>query len=190
LNLGHQQIIDKDILIGVDNVPITRIDYVISYLDTNKKVGDSINLVVNRNGQILNLTAVIDTLPIVSLQNSDNPSMQGQQQSMDPNNNEIKNNPSTPTSPLTVIPGTTFHEGNNFYLVGEVKNNGASVLNSVEVDITLYDINNKVIGTTSTFTNPNTILPFDTAAFKLTVGPYDVNDVNAIKDWRITTSYR
>ena len=65
---GRQQIIDKDILIGVDNVPVTRIDDVISYLDINKKVGDSINLVVNRNGQILKLTSILSPRPTLSLQ--------------------------------------------------------------------------------------------------------------------------
>ena len=65
---GRQQIIDKDILIGVDNVPVTRIDDVISYLDINKKVGDSIDLAVNRNGQMLKLTAMLIARPTLSLQ--------------------------------------------------------------------------------------------------------------------------
>jgi S1-C subfamily serine protease len=78
---GRQQIIDKDILIGVDNVPVTRIDDVISYLDINKKVGDSINLVVNRNGQVLKLTAILSPRPTLSLQDNLSSSPAG------PNNN-------------------------------------------------------------------------------------------------------
>ena len=65
---GQQQIIGKDILIKVDNVSITRIDDVISYLDINKKVGDKINMTVNRNGQILDLTATLTSRPALSLQ--------------------------------------------------------------------------------------------------------------------------
>ncbi len=68
--IGHQQIIDKDILIGVDNKPVSRIDDVISYLDINKKVGDEIKLTVNRNGQILNLAALLDPRPTISLQDN------------------------------------------------------------------------------------------------------------------------
>ena len=63
---GHQRKIDKDILIGVDHTPVSRIDDVISYLDLNKKVGDDIKLTVNRNGQILNLTANLTPRPAVS----------------------------------------------------------------------------------------------------------------------------
>jgi S1-C subfamily serine protease len=71
---GQQQIIDKDILIKVDNIPITRIDDVISYLDINKKVGDKINLTVNRNGQILELTAALTARPAIPLQSIASPS--------------------------------------------------------------------------------------------------------------------
>ena len=65
---GQQQIIGKDILTKVDNVSITRIDDVISYLDINKKVGDKINLSVNRDGKILDLTATLTSRPALSLQ--------------------------------------------------------------------------------------------------------------------------
>jgi S1-C subfamily serine protease len=67
---GHQRIIEKDILIGVDKIPVSRIDDVISYLDLNKKVGDDLKLTVNRNGQILNLTATLTPRPAVSLVNN------------------------------------------------------------------------------------------------------------------------
>ncbi|MEJ7641237.1 MAG: trypsin-like peptidase domain-containing protein [Candidatus Nitrosocosmicus sp.] len=70
---GQQQIIGKDILTKVDNVSITRIDDVISYLDINKKVGDKINLTVNRNGQILDLTATLISRPALSLQDLASP---------------------------------------------------------------------------------------------------------------------
>jgi S1-C subfamily serine protease len=71
---GRQQIIDKDILIKVDSIPITRIDDVISYLDINKKVGDKINLTVNRNGQILDLAATLTARPAIPLQSITSPS--------------------------------------------------------------------------------------------------------------------
>jgi S1-C subfamily serine protease len=67
---GRQRIIDKDILIGVDNTPVSRIDDVVSYLDLNKKVGDELKLTVNRNGQILNLTAILTPRPTISLPNT------------------------------------------------------------------------------------------------------------------------
>ncbi len=67
---GHQQIIGKDILIGVDNTPVSRIDDVISYLDLNKRVGDNLLLAINRDGQILNLTSTLAPRPPISLFNN------------------------------------------------------------------------------------------------------------------------
>ncbi len=67
---GHQQIIGKDILIGVDNTPVSRIDDVISYLDLNKRVGDNLLLTINRDGQILNLTSTLAPRPPISLFNN------------------------------------------------------------------------------------------------------------------------
>jgi S1-C subfamily serine protease len=68
---GRQRIIDKDILIGVDNTPVSRIDDVVSYLDLSKKVGDELKLTVNRDGQILNLTAILTPRPTISLSSTD-----------------------------------------------------------------------------------------------------------------------
>ena len=57
-----------DILIEVDNTPVKRIDDVISYLNANKKVGDKIYLTVNRDGQILDLAAILTPRPALSSQ--------------------------------------------------------------------------------------------------------------------------
>ncbi|MGN6623636.1 MAG: S1C family serine protease [Candidatus Nitrosocosmicus sp.] len=69
---GDQRIISKDILIGVDNIPVSRIDDVISYLDIHKKVGDELKLTVNRDGQIVNLTTTLTSRPATAALSSDN----------------------------------------------------------------------------------------------------------------------
>jgi S1-C subfamily serine protease len=84
---GQQQIISTDILIAVDNIPVTQIDDVISYLEQNKKVGDKITLTVNRNGQILNLVATLTARPNISLQDTSSAS---------PNPSNPNPNPYTP----------------------------------------------------------------------------------------------
>ena len=79
---GEQQILDKDIVIAIDSNPVSRIDDIISYLDINKKVGDKVNLTVNRNGQTINLIATLEARPNLPLQeiqsqsepNNDDPS--------------------------------------------------------------------------------------------------------------------
>ena len=69
---GDQRIISKDILIGVDNIPVSRIDDVISYLDIHKKVGDELKLTVNRDGQIVNLTTTLTSRPVTAALSNDN----------------------------------------------------------------------------------------------------------------------
>ncbi len=65
---GEQQILDKYIVIAIDSNPVSRIDDIISYLDINKKVGDKVNLTVNRNGQTIDLIATLEARPNLPLQ--------------------------------------------------------------------------------------------------------------------------
>ena len=65
---GEQQILDKDIVIAIDSNPVSKIDDIISYLDINKKVGDKVNLTVNRNGQTIDLIATLEARPNLPLQ--------------------------------------------------------------------------------------------------------------------------
>jgi hypothetical protein len=55
-------------------------------------------------------------------------------------------------------------------VVGEVQNNGPETAKFVEVSATLYDSNNKVIDTESTFTKPIDIDTGQKAPFGITVG--------------------
>ncbi len=91
---GQQRIINKDILIGVDSIPVSRIDDVISYLDLNKKIGDDLKLTVNRNGQILNLTATLTPRPTISLSDNSAPLLPSS-----PNNNPYAPLPNFPQLP-------------------------------------------------------------------------------------------
>lgn len=91
---GEQQILDKDIIIAIDNHPVSRIDDIISYLDINKKVGDKIILSVNRNGQIINLVATLQARPDLPLQEIQS------QSAPDSNNNNNNNNNIQPNTPF------------------------------------------------------------------------------------------
>ena len=57
-----------------------------------------------------------------------------------------------------------------YHIVGEVQNNGSETAKFVEVSATLYDSNNKVIGTGSTFTKPSDIDQGQKASFEITIG--------------------
>ena len=55
-----------DIIIAVDGHPVTQIDDIINYIESQKNVGDNIK----RNGQIMDLTATLQTRPSASAASS------------------------------------------------------------------------------------------------------------------------
>jgi S1-C subfamily serine protease len=52
-----------DIITAIDGHPTKQINDIINYIDSSKNVGDNIKLTVNRNGQIMNLTATLQARP-------------------------------------------------------------------------------------------------------------------------------
>jgi S1-C subfamily serine protease len=52
-----------DIITAIDGHPIRQIDDIINYIESQKSVGDNIKLTVNRNGQIMDLTATLQARP-------------------------------------------------------------------------------------------------------------------------------
>ena len=52
-----------DIITAVDGHPVRQIDDIINYIESQKSVGDNIKLTVNRNGQIMDLTATLQARP-------------------------------------------------------------------------------------------------------------------------------
>jgi S1-C subfamily serine protease len=52
-----------DIITAVDGRPVKQIDDIINYIESQKNVGDNIKLTVNRNGQIMDLTATLQARP-------------------------------------------------------------------------------------------------------------------------------
>ncbi len=48
-----------DIIIAIDGRPVRQIDDIINYLDEHKSVGDPVELKINRDGQIMNITTIL-----------------------------------------------------------------------------------------------------------------------------------
>ncbi len=59
-----------DIITAIDGHPVKQIDDIINYIESQKNVGDNIKLTVNRNGQIMDLTATLQTRPSASVASS------------------------------------------------------------------------------------------------------------------------
>ena len=75
---------------------------------------------------------------------------------------------------LVIVSDNGFNDNDpslpQYHIVGEVQNNGTQTAKFVQVSATLYDRNNKVIGTDFSFTNPSDIDPGQKAPFEITVG--------------------
>jgi hypothetical protein len=95
---------------------------------------------------------------------------------------------------LVVVSDNGFNDNDpdlpQYHIVGEVQNNGAETAKFVEVSATLYDSNNKVVGTESTFPKPSDIDPGQKAPFEITVGTNDVmgGDLSVIDHYAVQAS--
>jgi S1-C subfamily serine protease len=67
-----------DIITAVDGHPTRQIDDIINYIESNKNVGDSIKLTINRDGKMMDLTATLQARP------QTNPSTSAQNQQTQP----------------------------------------------------------------------------------------------------------
>jgi S1-C subfamily serine protease len=83
-----------DIITAVDGHPISQIDNLINYIESQKNVGDNIKLTVNRNGQTMDLTATLQARP-----NTISQTQQDQQQEQSPGLGSIPELPRIPGFP-------------------------------------------------------------------------------------------
>ena len=95
---------------------------------------------------------------------------------------------------LVIVSDNGFNDNDpnlpQYHIVGEVQNNGQQTAKFVEVSATLYDSNNKVIGTEFTFTKPSDIEPGQKAPFEITVDTDKVmgGDLNIIDHYAVQAS--
>src|SRR5215212_4931776 len=89
-----------DIITAVDGHPVRQIDDIINYIESQKNVGDNIKLTVNRDGQIMDLTATLQTRP----QTSSSSSSQNQDQLQPPGLGPIPELPQIPGFSLPPLP--------------------------------------------------------------------------------------
>jgi hypothetical protein len=83
-----------------------------------------------------------------------------------------------------------FWSGDYYDIVGEIANNAYSGIEYVKIISSLYDKDNKIIGTEFTYTDPTTITPNSSAPFKLMIGPSDVSNFELVKSIKLVVSGR
>lgn len=91
-------------------------------------------------------------------------------------------------SDLEIASATTYFDDDYFHIVGEVSNMGSEEKEFVKITATIYDANNDVIGTDTTFTSPSTVSSQESAPFEFMIGQGDVSDLDAIKSYKILAS--
>jgi S1-C subfamily serine protease len=89
-----------DIITAVDGHPVRQIDDIINYIESQKSVGDNIKLTVNRNGQIMDLTATLQGRP----QTTSSSFSQNQDQLQPPGLGPIPELPQIPGFSLPQLP--------------------------------------------------------------------------------------
>jgi S1-C subfamily serine protease len=52
-----------DIITAIDGQPVKQINDIITYIDLHKSVGDNVKLMINRNGQTMDVNAILQTRP-------------------------------------------------------------------------------------------------------------------------------
>jgi S1-C subfamily serine protease len=82
-----------DMITAIDGHPVRQIDDIINYIESQKNVGDNIQLTVNRDGQIMDLTATLQTRP------QTNPALSSEDQNQSPDLGPIPELPRVPGFP-------------------------------------------------------------------------------------------
>jgi len=88
-----------DIITAIDGHPTRQIDDIINYVDSNKNVGDSVKLTINRNGQTTDVTAILQARPNTISQQS-----QQQQEPQQPGLGPIPELPQLPPDLAPLLP--------------------------------------------------------------------------------------
>jgi hypothetical protein len=102
--------------------------------------------------------------------------------------------PSQPPPPVRIVSqnawadDSNMYAGRTFHIVGEVMNESSEILDMVKVVATLYDMNNQVVGTDSTYLEiNNNFYPGEKSPFKITISNDDapIHQLSSYTlDWR------
>ena len=93
-------------------------------------------------------------------------------------------------SSITILSHNSFVDSvGYFHVVGEVENNTPSTAEFVQITGTFYDINNAVVGTQFTYTNPPDISSGETAPFEITLMSASV-PTSLIDHYKLVASYQ
>jgi hypothetical protein len=114
----------------------------------------------------------------------------GQSSSSSEGDSGVKPIISTSNPDLNITSVSSFTKVDYFHIVGEVLNKAQEERAFVKVSATIYDSQNKVIGTGLAYTEPTAIPPGESAPFEFLIGNNDVTDLASISIYKLMVSSR
>lgn len=94
--------------------------------------------------------------------------------------------PTQTSEPPEILSHSSYFDRGYFKVVGEVENTIPNNINFVKIVATFYDDQNKVIGTSFTFTQLDTLKPNQKSPFELSTYPEEINP----SSYKLQLSYR
>jgi S1-C subfamily serine protease len=121
---GREVELGGDVIIGIDNQSIRKIDDILSYLDREKKVGENVTLTILRNGQVQEISLTLAARPDSTI--TDNAITQEIQDDNNPSLGITGINVTPEIALQMNVPSSVINGGEKGFLVIDVLRNGSA----------------------------------------------------------------
>ena len=140
---GREIELGGDVIIGIDDKSIRKIDYLLSYLDREKKVGENVTLTVIRNGQVQEIGLTLAARPNSTI--TDNAITQEIQDDNNPSLGITGINVTPEIALQMNVPSSLINGGEKGFLVIDVLRNGSAEEAGIRGGYITSDINGNQI---------------------------------------------
>jgi hypothetical protein len=153
-----------DIILKVDTETVRNFDDFHNYIQQYKSVGDTINLTILRDGlQMSNFSMILDSTANVYNKTTSEQRTLEKETVKELTSNEFVD-----------------RQG-NIHTIGEIQNiSPDKTLTSIQVIVSFYDTQGKIIGTDFTYTQPSILEPGKTATYEIITYPADMANSNFV----------
>ncbi|WP_161486138.1 trypsin-like peptidase domain-containing protein [Candidatus Nitrosocosmicus hydrocola] len=121
---GREVELGGDVIVGIDDKSIRKIDDLLSYLDREKKVGENVTLTIIRNGQVQEIVLTLAARPDSTISN--NETIQQKIQDNSPSLGITGINVTPEIALQMNVPSSIINEGEKGFLVIDVLRNGSA----------------------------------------------------------------
>ena len=140
---GREVELGGDVIVGIDDKSIRKIDDLLSHLDREKKVGENVNLTIIRNGQVQEIGLTLAARPDSTL--SDNETIQETQNNSRPSLGITGINVTPEIASQMNVPSSIINGGEKGFLVIDVLRNGSAEIAGIRGGYISSNINGNQI---------------------------------------------